>query len=211
MKNLIILGASGFGIGIYEAAQQALGYQTDFVVKGFLDPNPKALDNIDNIPPILGDDDNYEIQADDVFVCALGELRVKKKCIAKMKSKGAVFYNLISKFATISPTAIIGEGNIFSAYSTIGANALVGDFNLFQRNSIVSHDCKVGNFNRIDCNVVCVGGVTIENEVTIHTSAVINHRVTLRDNSTVGALSFVVRNVPSNTLVLGNPAKKTIL
>lgn len=211
MKQLIILGASGFGIGVYEAAQQSIGYNKEFIIKGFLDPNPHALDDYPDCPPIIGNDDDYIIEGDDVFVCALGELKVKMRCIERMRGKGAKFINLINKRADISPNARIGEGNIFSAYSSIGAGAIIGNYNLFQRNSIISHDCIVGDFNRIDCNVVCVGGVRIENRVTIHTSSVINHRVILRNNSTVGACSFVVKSVKENELVLGNPAKRVVL
>ena len=208
MKKLIILGASGFGIGILEAAQLSKGYNEEFVIKGFLDPNPHALNNYPNCPSVIGNDDDYLIEEDDVFVCALGNLKVKIKCIERMKERGAKFINLINKRADISPYARIGVGNIFSAYSSIGAGAIVGNYNLFQRNSIISHDCIVGDFNRIDCNVVCVGGVKIENRVTIHTSSVINHRVILKNDSIVGACSFVVKSVKENDLVLGNPAKR---
>jgi acetyltransferase-like isoleucine patch superfamily enzyme len=53
-----------------------------------------------------------------------------------------------------------------------------------------------------------VGGIRIEDEVNIHTSAVINHGVVVESNAHVGACSFVIRRVKTGTTVIGNPAKK---
>lgn len=58
--------------------------------------------------------------------------------------------------------------------------------------------------------VTCVGGIQIGNETTIHTSAVINHKVIVEDNVHVGACSFVIRRVKAGTTVFGNPAKKLV-
>ena len=53
-----------------------------------------------------------------------------------------------------------------------------------------------------------VGGVKVGNNVTIHTNAVISHKVELGDDSTVAAMSFVIRSVKAGTTVMGNPAKR---
>ncbi|MCD4679982.1 MAG: sialic acid O-acetyltransferase, partial [Bacteroidales bacterium] len=42
--------------------------------------------------------------------------------------------------------------------------------------------------------------------VTIHTSSVINHNVKIGKGATVGALSFVIRNVKNMATVHGNPS-----
>jgi len=53
-----------------------------------------------------------------------------------------------------------------------------------------------------------VGGIVIEDEVNIHTSAVISHKVVVETGAHVGALSFVIRRVKTGTTVMGNPAKR---
>lgn len=208
MKHLIVLGASGFAIDLCEFAKESLGYGTDFDIKGFMDKTPCYYEKYNPPYPYLGYEDNYEIQKDDVFVCAIGQQKIKIDCITKLKQRNAVFVNLIHKKAYISPYSKMGEGNIFFVNTQLGAGAIIGDFNLVQNNAIIAHDCIVGNYNRIDCNVMCVGGIKIGDNTVIHTNSVINHRVCIGDNATVAACSFVTRNVKNNSTVLGNPSKE---
>lgn len=51
-----------------------IGYQTEYVVKGFLDDNKNALDGMSAYPPIIESFEDYEPQPDDGFVCALGNV-----------------------------------------------------------------------------------------------------------------------------------------
>ena len=44
MKHLVIIGASGYGMDIWEFAKKSVGCGTNFELKGFLDLNVHALD-----------------------------------------------------------------------------------------------------------------------------------------------------------------------
>lgn len=208
MKDLLIIGASSFGVDVLEHAKQSIGYMTEFRFKGFLDINKDALSSMPNLPQVLCYEDDYIIQENDVFICSIGNINIKNKCIEKMKARGAIFINLIHKDSNVSPYSIIGTGNIFLKNSTIGSNAKIGNHCLIQIGSVIGHDCVIGDFCRIDCYAVCVGGVKVKDNVTIHTSAVINHKVTIGKDATVGACSFVIRNVKEGITVFGNPARE---
>lgn len=206
MKNLVIIGAGGFGRSTYHIATESLGYNTDFVVKGFLDDNISALDGFKGYPPLLDKLEKYTIQNEDVFICSIGEASTKRKVVNSFKEKGAIFFSLIHKSANIGYQSIIGEGCIIGINAIIDANAKIGDFCLIQSGTVIGHDATIGNYCRIDCNVICVGGVFLGEEVTIHSSAVINHNVKIEAKAKVGAGSFVIRNVRGNSTVMGNPA-----
>lgn len=208
MKQLIIVGAGGLGREIYNYAQDSLGYGEDFNIKGFLDSNPNSLDGFSNYPPILGSDDDYEIQKNDVFVAALGDVRVKQKVIASLTAKGAVFYTLIHKTTIINSNAKIGVGCVIMPHVIIGCDVEIGNNTLIQAKAVIGHDVSIGECCRIDCLSMCVGGVIIGNYVTLHTASVINHHVKVGDFATVGACSFVIRSVKTNTSVFGVPALK---
>lgn len=208
MKNLIILGASGFGRDVYYFASQSKGYNVDFKIKGFLDDNLLALDGHSGYPPILGTISDYIIQEDDVFTWSFGDVKTRKFCCQKVISRGGVFITLIHNSVIANPTAVIGNGCVITPNVVIGAGVEIGAFSLIQSFIGIGHDVSIGNYSRLDCFVQCVGGVTIGDNVTIHTGAIINHNVKIEDNSVIGANSFVVRNVKTGTTVYGNPATK---
>ena len=207
MKNLIIIGAGGMGRTIHDIAKESLGYGTEFIIKGFIDDNVNALQGFPNYPPVLETISDYIPMPEDVFTFSIGG-DSRRVCIENMIKKGAEFINLIHQTARIGTNVKIGRGNIIAAFTTLGADCLIGDYNMIQSYTVIGHDAEIGNFNRIDTHVTCVGGIRIKNDTCIHTSAVINHKVTVEDKAKVGACSFVIRKVKAGETVLGVPAKK---
>lgn len=207
MKNLIIIGAGGMGRTIYSNALEGVGFGEKYVVKGFIDDNLNALEDYPNYPPVIDTIKDYIPQDNDVFVSSIGGAS-RRSCMEEIISRGGEFMELIHKTARIYNNAKLGKGNFIGAYSVIGNDAEVGDYNMIQAYTVIGHDAKIGNWNRIDTHVTCVGGIVIEDEVNIHTSAVINHGVTVGSGAHVGALSFVIRKVKPGTTVCGNPAKR---
>lgn len=207
MKNLIIIGAGGMGRTLYSNAQESVGYGERFVVKGFIDDNLDALKDFPNYPPIIETIKDYIPQKDDVFVSSIGGAS-RRACMEEIIRRGGEFMELIHQTARIYTNAKLGKGNFIGAYSVVGNDAIIGDYNMIQSYTVIGHDARIGNWNRIDTHVTCVGGIVIEDEVNIHTSAVISHKVRVESGAHVGALSFVIRKVKAGTTVMGNPAKR---
>lgn len=209
MKHLVIIGAGGMGRTIYDMACESIGYEMDFNIKGFIDDNLSALDGFSGYPPLLGSISDYAPETDDVFTFSIGG-SARKDCIMRLLASNAQFINIIHKTARIGTGVWLGHGNIIGAFTSLGADCKIGNYNMIQSYTVIGHDAIVGDFNRIDTHVTCVGGIQIGNETTIHTSAVINHKVIVEDKAHIGACSFVIRKVKSGTTVFGNPAKTLI-
>ena len=207
MKTLIIIGAGGMGRTMYSNAIESIGYGQDFVVKGFIDDNLQALDGFSNYPPVIGTIKDYMPKDGDVFVSSIGGAS-RRSCMEEIISRGGEFMELIHQTARIYKNVKLGKGNFIGAYTVIGNDAVIGDYNMIQSYTVIGHDAVIGNWNRIDTHVTCVGGIVIEDEVNIHTSAVISHNVRVESGAHVGALSFVIRKVKAGTTVMGNPAKR---
>lgn len=207
MKNLIIIGAGGMGRTVYSNALESVGYGETFVVKGFIDDNLEALNGFPNYPPVIDTIRDYQPQENDVFVSSIGGAS-RRACMEEIIRRGGVFFELIHQTARLLTNVKLGKGNFIGAYTVIGNDVVIGDYNMIQSYTVIGHDAKVGNFNRIDTHVTCVGGVVIEDDVNIHTSAVISHNVVVERGSHVGAMSFVIKKVNAGTTVMGNPARK---
>ena len=209
MKNLIIIAAGGMGRTLYDMARESCGYGAEFIIKGFIDDNLRALDTYTGYPPILERINLYVPQQDDVFVCSIGG-KARRKCMEELVQRGGEFINLIHQTARIGTNVRMGQGNVIGAYTSIGSEAIIGSYNMIQSYTVIGHDVHIGNWNRIDTHVTCTGGTVIGNETDIYTSSVLNHGVVVEDGAHVGACSFVIRKVKAGTTVMGNPARQLI-
>lgn len=208
MKNLIIIGARGYGREVHDLAKQCSGYNTEYVLKGFLDDKSDALAGFENYPEIISSVESYEIQENDVFVCALGSVKWKKHYVELIIDKGGKFINLIHPSVILNTNAVIGNGLIAFMNSNISNDCVIEDFVTIQGFVGLGHDTKLGKWSHLNAYCFTGGFVVLEEEVCLNTRATILPNVVVRKGATVGAASLVIRNVKENTTVFGVPAKK---
>jgi sugar O-acyltransferase (sialic acid O-acetyltransferase NeuD family) len=210
MKNLIIIGARGYGREVYNLAIQCAGYQKDFIIKGFLDDKADALLGFDNYPKIICGVEDYEVQENDVFSCALGSVIWKKYYIEIILSKGGEFINLIHPTAIFNTNIRLGNGLIVFMYSNISNDCVIEDFVTIQGFVGIGHDVKIGKWSHLNAYCFLGGFVILEDEVCLNTRATVLPKVIVRKGATVGAASLVIKSVKEDTTVFGVPAKKMI-
>lgn len=208
MKNLIIIGARGFGREVYNIAKESKGYNSEFVIKGFLDDKKDVLDDYIGYPSILNSVENYEVRENDVFICALGDVNYKKYYSDLILSKGGEFISIVHSTAYISPMSKIGKGCIVSRFVSVSCDVTIGDFVTLSTHSGIGHDTKIGNYCHIGGYTNISGFVKIEDNVIIHPQCNITPHKKIHNNAIVGTSSVVVGNVKSGITVYGNPAKK---
>ena len=208
MKNLIIIGVGGFAREVYWHAQKSIGYGVDWQIKGFLDGDIKlAAEEYELLPDkVLGDVDNYEICASDVFTCAVGTPKARKVLAEKISARGGEFINLISTLAYIMPTVKIGRGVIISPHTCIGDNARLEDFVATNALTIIGHDAQIGKYSCVMPHANVAGKCKIGSEVFIGSGAIILPKAKVGDGATVGAGSVVLKKVRAGSKVFGNPA-----
>jgi sugar O-acyltransferase (sialic acid O-acetyltransferase NeuD family) len=207
MKNLIIIGARGYGREVHDLAKDCSGYNTAYTIKGFLDDKSDALDGFDNYPEIISSVEAYEIQENDVFVCALGSVQWKKHYIELILSKGGKFINLVHPTSFINTNAVIGNGVIIFMYSNISNDCVIEDFVTIQGFVGLGHDTKIGKWSHLNTYSFTGGFAVLEEEACLHTRASVLPNVIVRKGATVGASSLAIKNVKEGTTVFGVPAK----
>ena len=212
MKHLIIICAGGFGREIYNSALESHGYGEEFDVKGFLDDNPHALDGYMNYPGIIGTIKDYQPEEDDVFVCAVGNVKTRRLLTEEMLAKGGEFQTLIHKTAYISNMNVkLGVGCLILADARIHCDVTLGDYVIIQPTAILGHDVVVGSWSLINTMSNCGGASRIGECVTIHVNSFIMPMAVIEDDVTVGAGSVALRRVKAGQTVFGVPAKPPIL
>jgi sugar O-acyltransferase (sialic acid O-acetyltransferase NeuD family) len=206
MKNLLIIGARGYGREVYDLAKQCTGYNTEYTIKGFLDDKSDALEVFDNYPQIISSVEEYQIQKNDVFVCALGSIQWKKHYTEIILSKGGQFINLIHPSVILNTNAKIGMGLIIFMYVNISNDCIIDDFVTIQGYVGLGHDTKIGKWSHLNSFSFTGGFVVLEEEVCLNTRATLLPNIIVRKGAVVGAASLVIKNVKENTTVFGVPA-----
>lgn len=208
MKQLLIIGARGWGREVYDIAKACIAAGAEFMVKGFLDDKSDALDGYDNYPPILGPVETYDVKPDDVFVCALGDVSYKKHYADIIESKGGMFVSLIHPTAILGNNAHIGVGCVVGAYANLSSDTRIGDFVTFSIKAGMGHDSSIGDYSHIGGFTNISGFVAIGEMVTVHPCCNILPHKKIGDKAVIGTSSVVLTNVKMGKTVYGNPARE---
>lgn len=210
MRNLVIIGASGFAREMYDLALTCYGDDLDFKVKGFLSDNPSNIEEM-GYPAVLNTVSDYVPVEGDVFFCAIGNLSHRKKTVDIILSKGGRFINLIHPTAILSPSVKLGIGVGIKSFCVLASDVTVEDFTFLQSSVIMGHDVHIGSFCQVNSFSFFAGHVRVHNMVSVSAGVRIIQGVVVEEESVVGIGSVVLRRVKKNTTVFGNPAKRLIL
>jgi undecaprenyl phosphate N,N'-diacetylbacillosamine 1-phosphate transferase len=209
MKDLIIVGAGGFGRELLQWVKDINSANTTWTIKGFIDDNPDALDGVQCDFAVIGSTKDWQPNNNEVFACAIANPNIKENIVASLKSKGASFVSIIHPKAIIGDHNHIGEGLIAYPNSCITANVVVGDFVTLLCSSI-GHDAVIGDYSTISSYCDITGGVNMGKRVFLGSHVTIVPGRKIGDDAYLGAGSVVFTHVKEKTKVMGNPAKKIL-
>lgn len=137
-------------------------------------------------------------------IIAIGNNKIRKELSLKLEVN---YVNAICHSSSlVSNTAQIGKGSVIMPKAVVNADSIIGDHCIVNSAAIIEHDCIVSSYTHISPGAILTGGVSIEEGVHIGAGAIILPGVKIGSWSTIGAGAIVLRDVPSNVIVVGNPA-----
>lgn len=206
MYDIIIVGAGGFGREVYLWTKNSFP-DDQYKIKGFLDDNPKILNDYNMNIGIIGDLDGYKIEKQDRFIFAIGDIDEKKRLVTRLKKKGAKFLTLIHPTAIVANTAKIGQGVIICPFCLVSDNVELYDFVMMNIYSSCGHDAKVGRYCILSPYATINGFGILEDEVFLGTHTTVIPYKKVGYKSKISANSVVMRDVPPKRMVFGVPGK----
>lgn len=205
---MLIVGAKGFAKEVLEVLWQ-IDENHEYVF--YDDVNKDIPDYLFNKFRIL----KSELEVKDVFgnqsfdfTIGIGGPKLRKMLYSKFIASGGVFKSTISPYSIIGKFGnIIGEGVNIMSGTIITSDVRIEKGVLINLNCTIGHDCYIGEFVEISPNCNISGNCTIGSYSVLGTNAVVLPKVTIGENVIIGAGAVVTKDIPSNSLAVGIPAK----
>jgi sugar O-acyltransferase (sialic acid O-acetyltransferase NeuD family) len=208
MKQLIIIGAGGFGREVLAWARQSSGFGEAWSVKGFIDDNPEAMAGLQVPAQWLGRIEDHQPAADEVFVCAMGVPAMKRRCFERIEARGGQFITLIHRTALVGDQVKLGAGVILCPYAVVSGYNVLGKGVVVNMHATVDHDANVGDWTQINCHCDLTAGVQVGSEVWFSSHVAVAPRLRIGDRAYLGIGSAILRDVEADTKVFGVPARR---
>lgn len=205
MKNLIIIGASGFGREVAWLVERINAQNPSWNLLGFADDSERLIGKIINGYPVLGNIASLEKYQNCYFVCAIGSSKIRKDVIGKITNYK--FATLVDPTVQKSNLISIGEGSIICSNTIITVNVNIGKHVIINLGCTIGHDAVINDFVTLYPSVNVSGMTEIGIVTEIGTGTQIIQGKKIGDHTIIGAGAVVVKDVPSKCTAVGIPAK----
>lgn len=207
MKDIIIVGASGFGRELAEVIEEINRKKPTWKIRGFLDDNPDALEGANCPYQLLGSIERWQPREEERYAMAIAAPVIKEEIVSKLKARGARFASIIHPTAGVSSNSRIGEGAVLFGQCGVSVNVEIGEFAFLNALVGVGHDAVIGPYSMIGPKCCISGHTTLGRGVTMGALASTYPGITVGDYATIGMNSTAIRRVKPRTTIVGVPGK----
>ena len=207
MKDIIIVGASGFGRELLAVIESINREKPTWNILGFIDDNLKALEGFDIPYHVLGTICDWQPKETEMYALAIAAPRTKEKLVPALKNRGAKFATIIAPTSSIGDRTKLGEGVVMFGDVGISVDVTIGNFVFFNALDGIGHDAVIGDYCTFGPKVCISGHTTIGTCVNVGALASTFPGVEVGDYATIGMNSAVIRKVRAGKTVMGVPAK----
>jgi sugar O-acyltransferase (sialic acid O-acetyltransferase NeuD family) len=205
-RRILVYGAGGHGKVI---ADILLSGSQDQLV-GFIDDDKGLKGNRVLGFPVLGDAEwlRDRGKAQDACVAlGVGDNHKRRELAQKCTAWNLEIVTLIHPRATVSSSAILGNGTVVMGGAVINAQAKIGLGVIVNTGAIVEHDVEIGDYAHISPNASLGGASGTGPLVHMGIGSILLPRVRVGAGSIVGAGAVVLRDLSADVVAVGIPAK----
>lgn len=201
MKRLAILGASGHGRVIADAALLSGQWQE---VLFFDDAFPRLICN-----------GSYRVEGNSAdlvnsglpAVVAIGDNKIRLNKSAWLLQSQVELVSVFHPSAMIAKDCTVGAGTVVFAGAVVNSGATVGASCIINSRAVVEHDCHLGDAVHVSPGASLGGTCRIATGAWIGIGSSVRQGTSVGEFSVVGTGAAVVKTVQAHEVVVGVPAR----
>lgn len=204
---MLIIGAGGHALELLQC-WETFTYDADITFYDDVTPNLPEL--LLGRFPILRDEESARklFACSPYFALGLGGTLIRAKLAHKFQALGGELTSVVASNATVGKLDVwLGTGLNIMPHAFIANATRIGEGTLINAGASVHHNASLGQYCVVSPGARLLGRCQIGDFCDIGANATILPDVQLSSNVVVGAGAVVTRNVPSNTVVVGVPAR----
>jgi len=123
---------------------------------------------------------------------------------------------VIKNYVELRKNTKIGKDCYIDSRVSTSGNCTIGDGVTLRYATIIARGCEIGDgsylcprvmTNNLDIGKTQIGGAKVGKNCFIGTNSVLQHGIEIGDNVVTGSLALVTKDIPSNEIWFGMPAK----
>jgi acetyltransferase-like isoleucine patch superfamily enzyme len=200
VRELLILGTDVHTAEMAEIVERVNAVRPRWTLLGYLATDATRVGEVRNEYPVLGTAADLERYPDACLLPAYNwpaSLPVpRERCVS-----------LVDPTAFVSRSATIGAGCVIYPHGFVGLNARLGDRVFCLAGSVINHDDVLEDGVVVASGVLLAGSVHVEAGCYLGQGCTIRQFVRVGRQSMIGTGAVVIRDVPPNSVIVGNPGR----
>lgn len=210
MRELLLVGASGFARETAEAVRALNAVEPAWSLLGFLDDDPARHGTSLNGLPVLGPIDLVDDHPAAAVVLCTGrpDNYVSRRLIAERLGLDDDRYaTVVHPTANVGASCRVGAGSVILGHVDLTADVAVGRHVEVMPHVVLTHDVEVDDFATIASGVLAAGACHIRGEAYVGSGARLREGIAVGERALIGMGALVTRDVPAERLWFGSPAR----
>lgn len=206
MKDIVIIGAGGFGREVAWLIEDINRKEIQWNILGFVDDDESIQGKKVGKYSVIGTTKYLTDKKLDAII-AISDPYIRRKTYEQFHFTKINFPTLIHPSVIKSDSINMGQGIVISAGTILTVDITIEDFVIIDRKCNIGHDTRVGKFSTILPSATVSGNVLITENVLIGSGTTIIQNLSIQKNSIIGAGAVVTKDIPEACTAVGVPAE----
>lgn len=204
-RIVAVYGASQGGLAVVDCLRTMTGARA----VGFVDDDPALIGtNYEGLPVWPGKDlaalARYGVNA---IATHIARAAIRLALRDRAARAGLAMANVVHARAWVSDTVMLGVGNLIKAGAIVDAHVSIGDCSIIDNGVVLPHHNRIGNGCHLAPGAVFGGDCEVGDGAIVGVGATVAPRTRIGRNALIGVGACVVRDIPDDAVVEGQPAR----